>query len=285
MRSDTEVRSPAPGAPASTAGAKAGSRTPYADAARDLYQRGLFPIPCEGDDGKKPCGVQRWQRMKRPPPETVIERLVKEHAAANVGVVMGASSACTVVDVDDPAQVDEIRERCGETPLVTRTPSGGVHLWYRHDGERCPNIRRFGLNADVKGQGGMIVVPPSFNRLNGRSYDFEVGSWDDLSRLPKIRPGALDLVTPRGSRSDSASILAAVAQGQRNAWLFRAVMHFAVQGADLDTILNHARTCNSTCDPPLPEEEVRRVAESAWKMTARGDNWIGREQRVILNPE
>jgi len=280
MRTDTEVRSPAPGAPASTAGAKAGSRTPYADAARDLYRRGLFPIPCEGDDGKKPCGVQCWQRMKRPP-EALIKRLVKEHAAANVGVVMGASSRCTVVDVDDSDQVDEIRGRCGETRLVTRTPSGGVHLWYRHDGEHCRNLRRVGLNADVKGQGGMIVVPPSFNRSNGRPYEFETGSWDDLSRLPKIRPGALDLATSRGSRSDNASMVA-VPQGQRNTWLFHKLLHFAVKGADLESILKHAHACNRTCAPPLPEDEVRRVAHRAWTMTARGDNWTGGEQRVIL---
>ena len=50
------------------------NRNPYGEAALELYHRGLFPIPCGGDDGKRPTGIKGWQRMKRPP-RTMIEGL------------------------------------------------------------------------------------------------------------------------------------------------------------------------------------------------------------------
>ncbi len=78
-------------------------------------------------------------------------------------------------------------------PLVTGTPSGGVHLWYRTTGERC-QVRLDGLKVDIKGIGGMVVVPPSIRPTGqhaGKAYTFVKGSWDDLIHLPTITPGAL----------------------------------------------------------------------------------------------
>src|SRR5215203_6771818 len=85
-------------------------------------------------------------------------------------------------------------ERFGETPLQTRTPSGGAHLWYRSSGEGCSNLHNEDLAVDIKGIGGQVVVPPSIRPSGvhaGRAYEFLAGSWDDLAGLPKIRPGSL----------------------------------------------------------------------------------------------
>lgn len=259
------------------------NRNPYGEAALELYRRGLFPIPCGGDDGKQPTGIKGWQRMKRPP-RMVIERLAVKHAALNVGAVMGAESRCTVIDVDEPAHVDLVHERFGDSPLITRTPRGGVHLWYRHDGEGCGDLRGEGLNVDVKGQGGQVIVPPSYNRVNGRPYEFMRGSWDDLARLPKIRGGGPML----GKRLEPAPTtgivvpVATIAEGKRNNTLFKKLLREAKTAASQHDLLERAYELNAaSCNPPLPTEEVGRIATRVWTMQAEGQNWSGKEQRVF----
>jgi len=66
--------------------------TPFPDAALELRQHGLAPIPLGGDDGKVPQ-VSRWDRWERLPGRQFLERLTKEHPTANVGVLTYAASA------------------------------------------------------------------------------------------------------------------------------------------------------------------------------------------------
>ncbi len=131
--------------------------TPFADAALVLRDHGLAPVPLGGDDGKVP--LVRWRTWEHRPGRQFLERLADKHPTANVGVLTGLSGV-TVVDVDDPELVDGMLRRFGDTPLVTGTPRGGVHLWYRSTGEGCLTGLD-GLKVDIKGLGGMVVVPPS----------------------------------------------------------------------------------------------------------------------------
>ena len=100
------------------------------------------------------------------------------------------------MDVDEPELVETMLERFGDTPLITRTPSGGAHLWYRKVGEVKSSTLGPSLAVDIKADGGQVIVPPSFNRQSGVPYEFERGSWDDLTRLPPFRKEALDGLEP-----------------------------------------------------------------------------------------
>ena len=42
-----------------------------------------------------------------------------------------------------------------------------------------------------------------------------------------------------------------------------------------DTLLDVARTFNDNCEPPMEDSEVMTVAQSAWRITERGDNRFG----------
>src|SRR5437588_8913304 len=101
-------------------------------------------------------------------------------SGANIGIGCDLSNVF-IVDNDDPTVVHAMIERFGDTPLKTSTPSGGVHLWYRGAGEGCSNLRREGLEVDLKGVGGFVVIPPSIRPTGpyaGYAYDFLQGSWD-----------------------------------------------------------------------------------------------------------
>jgi hypothetical protein len=212
--------------------------------------------------------------------------MIRLWPAANIGIVTGISSV-TVVDVDGSSDLVAVMlARFGNTPLQTRTPSGGVHLWYRSSGERCANLRSEGFPVDVKGKGGIIVVPPSVRPSGnhaGRAYDFIEGSWDDLARLPMIRPGSLK--PPHSENDNRATGLIAVRRGQRNDTLFRALLRQAPHCDDFGALLDCARTTASLhldadANDPFTDAEVHKVAASAWKYELEGNNWVRSEARV-----
>ena len=110
----------------------------FAESAIDLAGHGLAVIPLGGEDGKVPqIKHSTWKRLPGP---QILAKLSKQFPDSNVGILCGLSNI-SVVDIDDPTVTDKMIDRCGDTPLKTATPSGGVHLWYRHNGERSSNLR------------------------------------------------------------------------------------------------------------------------------------------------
>jgi len=69
---------------------------------------------------------------------------------ANAGIWTGHRANLTVVDIDsaNPADVIEAVRRFGNTPLKVLTPSGGIHLYFRHNGERR-KVRPFGSAVPI----------------------------------------------------------------------------------------------------------------------------------------
>ena len=95
-----------------------------------------------------------WKEL--PGPDFIKKEMAK-NPTANVGILTGLSRL-TVVDIDEPYLLDEMLERFEDTPLIIETPRGGFHLYYRSTGER--NRQRLdGLKVDIRGIGGMVVVP------------------------------------------------------------------------------------------------------------------------------
>src|SRR3954452_1823826 len=131
---------------------------PFGRAALSLFRFGLAVIPCGGADGKVP--LVHWGKWAKRPGLDFVRKMTCRHPSANVGIITGLSGI-TVVDCDDPVVVTAMITRCGDTPLKVRTPSGGVHLYYRTAGERCTGRRPEVLEVVVNCLGGFVVAPPS----------------------------------------------------------------------------------------------------------------------------
>lgn len=236
----------------------------FQTAALELHKRGLFVIPTGGKDGKAPLvrGFARWRGQAR---ETV-EDFARKHPGANIGIVTGLSRV-TVVDADDEKTLAEAEGRFGPSPIVARSPRGGGHLYYRSSGERCANLRPFGLNVDIKGIGGMVLAPPSV-RAGVGSYTLERGGWDDLQDLPTLAPGAIPERTTTPARAKPGAIDSA--EGQRNNDLFTALLNHADGCESLNDLTTDAHAINAQFSPPLPRIEAEKVARSVWRMKAAG---------------
>ena len=153
----------------------------------------------------------------------------------------------------------------GASPLVSRTSSGGHHLYYRHEGERRrirdPYWRNRNVAVDVLGN-GFVVAPPS--RGPKGDYRFIQGTLDDVEHLPAIQRRPLDTADEE-----------TVPEGWRNDQLFRHCMKCAAQAESLEEVIKEAHSFNARCVPALEEREVIRTAQSAWKYEVRGLNRFG----------
>jgi hypothetical protein len=163
---------------------------------------------------------------------------------ANVAVVTGRVSGVVVVDVDvrhggDHALAELERDHGGlPRTTVVVTPSGGCHVYLTHPGGRIANsASRIGLGIDVRGDGGLALLPPS-RRPDG-TYRWAVGgptavpampaAWVELLRPPRQAAAGTRTASgagqpPDGSRDAArlAGLLKAVQRapvGQRNSTL------------------------------------------------------------------
>lgn len=115
--------------------------------------------------------------------------------------ILPGSSGLVVVDVDDPALVPDMLALYGDTPIRTRTPSGGMHLYYLAPADNSPEAEAVGGVAhvssrtavrgpgsyDVKAAGAMCHAP------GGASL---VGDYTSDHAGHRYEPGELRAMLP-----------------------------------------------------------------------------------------
>jgi hypothetical protein len=137
-------------------------------------------------------------------------------AQGQPALVTGAVSGVVVVDVGPRAGGDralaELEQRHGDLPwsAVVETPSGGVHVYLAHPGGKIANsASRIGLGVDVRGDGGLALVPPS-RRPDGQ-YRWAVGG---PGTVPPMPPSWAELLRP-APRDATCSTRGALGAAQR----------------------------------------------------------------------
>lgn len=251
---------------------------PFASAALDLHAHGLAVIPTGGGDGKTPLvgGWGRWRGQRRP----TVEAFARKFGDANIGILAGPSRL-TIVDADDEKTLADAEQRFGCSPIVTRSPRGGGHLYYRSSGERNANLRPDGMNIDIRGAGGMVLAPPSLRAGIG-AYRIERGSWDDLARLPTVNLGAIPSRKPKpapvSAQTDSV-------EGQRNNNLYTALRYHAEACESLSELVAEAHAINCQFPNPLPRIEAEKVSRSVWRMKQEGRIILPGQTRILMRPD
>ncbi|MCL4850046.1 MAG: bifunctional DNA primase/polymerase, partial [Bryobacteraceae bacterium] len=261
-------------------------------AALQYAKRGFHVIPLHGiRDGK--CTCQSWRDSGRKGPcatpgkhprfrnwperattdAAEIERwFIRDFAAANVGIATGAASGLFVLDVDPKnggeESLDSLVAKHGRLPdtLQAITGSGGRHYYFQHPQKPVPNEVSIQRGLDIRGDGGQVVAAPSMH-ISGRGYEWDGIDGFNAPILPA--PGWLLALVfrkeePARTRGGKVvSIGKAVPEGQRNATLTRLAGVARRKGSSAAAIAAYLQVENrERCRPPLPEAEVRRIAES-----------------------
>ena len=159
-----------------------------ADSAAALAQLDLGVVRLHGMvDGRCTCGRSvsgtrpaasdvgpSWKRFTRERADLdLVRRWFMEKPYANVGIVTGEISAIVVLDADGEAGVTELERRGYPTTWTARSGSGGLHLYLRHPGYLVGNRKIAGI-GDLRGDGGLIVAPPSLH-VSGERYEWLPG--------------------------------------------------------------------------------------------------------------
>jgi hypothetical protein len=92
---------------------------------------------------------------------------------ANIGMPTGTTSGIFVVDVDprnggDVEWAMLVAQNGEPVTRRVRTPSGGIHLYFRCPAAGIKTRAHIRPGIDVRGDGGYVVVPPSV--VDGNPY-------------------------------------------------------------------------------------------------------------------
>ncbi len=256
----------------------------FLDAAPAWAAAGIVPLPIT-PDGKRPM-VRGPETFGRPAALKIAAK--PKFANAALGFWCGHFNRLTVVDIDSPqdSELSYALDVFGPSPIIAETPSGGRHIYYRHDGERRSIRPIEGHPIDILG-GGLCVAPPSVRPAGGR-YAFLRGGVPDVPNLPKICVGALQKLQHAPSRADDDiqssrgqptrfHQLGRVPKGERNVQLFRYCNSVVGCCDDLDQLIDAARTwADSKCAEPLHDAEIVATAYKVWK-------YQGGRKRVMQN--
>lgn len=224
----------------------------------------------------------RWSPLQDAPPDRdAVEHWYRRWPDANVGVVTGAVSGLVVLDVDIGHGGDEsllrLEDAQGplEPTLESITGGGGRHLYFRHPGQEIGNKVGFREGLDLRGDGGMVVAPPSIHP-SGRPY-----RWRECRGPGEIAPAPLprwlrELVTGAAGHPGHppshwrALVREGIGKGARNATIASLAGHLLWRGVDSDVVLELMLSWNrQRCRPPLDDEEVAETVASILRTRSR----------------
>lgn len=257
------------------------TRSQLLKAALVYARRGIPVFPCK-PGAKEPLTKHGHQDATTDPRR--IHSWWSRWPRANIGIPTGERSGFLVADVDPAsggrASLDRLEEERGVPPTLSQiTGGGGIHLVYRYpaDAEIRNSASKIAAGVDVRGEGGYIVAPPSFTeapyRWAERREITDPPAWmvgmlaesPDKHTKPSTQATRSGLraagVGPKGiSMEDSGPI----PDGVRNETLFRLACSWRGQGHDHTAILEALEKTNrERCAPPIPGEELAKIAASA----------------------
>jgi hypothetical protein len=248
------------------------------EAALRYLARGWSVVPA-AEGGKRP--IVKWETYQDGlPSEAQVRGWFERWPSANVAVVTGAVSGIVVLDVDPKHGGEESLARFaarGGLPetIEAETGGGGRHIYFKHPGFEVRNRTGLAPGLDLRGDGGVIIVPPSIHP-SGRPYRWRKGHAPG-ELVPAPLPDLL--LVPRFGDTERGHPLAywrrlvreGVTEGRRNATIASFTGHLLWHGVDADVILELMLAWNRVrCRPALDDEEVLRTVRSIERTHRRG---------------
>lgn len=227
----------------------------------------VFPL-----SGKIPIGGRGCRDASNDPLQ--IESWWEQHPKANIGIAGGHGIA--ILDIDD--RPDKNREgiaalkslargRAWPKTVAARSGGGGRHFYFgvTKDMGDVPNTKdKLGKGIEVIYDGRYVVAPPSLHPISKRRYEWvrdPVGS--PCAAMPAW---LLEMNAELGSRNslnvDDYTEPVKAGEG-RNNYLTSMAGSLRRQRFSRSELRASLLAVNeSRCDPPLPEREVLRIADS-----------------------
>jgi hypothetical protein len=220
---------------------------------------------CE-NAGKHPL-IEGWQEAATTDPERV-RALWSGRPRANIGMPTGTKSGKDILDVDPRHGGDEslfalvrVHQALPHT-VESLTGGGGRQVWFAHREGIRNSAGLLGPGLDVRGEGGLVVLPGS-RHVSGRVYEWEASSHPDATPVA-VFPEWLALLLvgagPEERKGPAAAVPEEISEGGRNAMLFSLAGTMRARGMEAAEILPALLAVNQArCRPPLGADEVGEI--------------------------
>lgn len=281
-------------------------------AALEYAAQGWHVFPARIKDGSKRSfiagkanGGPRWGATSDP--ET-IRGYWQDFPAALLGITTGTDSGFFVIDADTPEGHDKdgvgtLRgwiEDHGPLPdtIEATTPSGGWHVYFRwpDDLEIRNSESKLASGIDVRGEGGMVLAPPTIKPGTGKAYRWKnpPGFFDladcphwlldriRATQAPKLSERAISgggFLIDTGTATawaekalrDELAKLFAAPEGQRNGALNSCAFNLGqiVAGGELTEATVKARLSAAAAGIGLEPGEIAATIESGFQAGAK----------------
>ncbi len=221
--------------------------------------KGKPVFPCKPD--KAPYTPRGFKDATTDPAR--VTAMWTQYRGELIGMPTGEESGTFVVDVDRLEALGELPHELPET-LTIRTRSGGLHYYFNHVDGLTNRTGSLPDGIDIRGDGGYVIVPPSEGYVIERRAPIAAApSW--LLELIRETPKR----APREPGRPSVGIAddgGPIPDGQRNMTLARVAGRLHDGTRALAQIEDDLQAVNEArCIPPLPFEQVRKIAASIFR--------------------
>lgn len=226
----------------------------------EYIEKGLCVLPVRPLE-KRPY-MNNWHKyMSIKPTRGELESWFNALSGAGIGAVTGRISGIVVLDVDTRFQGD-VQEiiRSYPTDLISRSGSGGYHLFYRYPSgvDKIQNAVNLIDGIDLRADGGFIVLPPTMHPC-GKQYE-----WINKGSMGEF---PMQLLTKRQQVNTDGDkwlmeILRGVSSGGRNNAAARLAGYFFSKGFPSDIVEMLLSEWNLKNDPPLEVSELHTTIKS-----------------------
>ena len=228
-----------------------------------LAATGLAVFPCRVRD-KRPATANGCKDATRNPEQ--IRAWWQTEPRLNVAIATGAVSKIFVVDVDEGGEAG--LRKLGILPdSVEAITARGRHIYFNMPDRPIGNSAgRVAPHVDVRGDGGYVLAPPSIHP-SGRRYCWSVDSASAFADAPEWLLKTIDADARLGAKDPLSNLAGAfVDEGCRDNTLTRLYGYLVRHYVNAATALDLVRCFNAQrCRPPLPDEDVVRIADSICK--------------------
>lgn len=228
--------------------------------ALEYIDNGWSILPVKPEE-KRPFMTNWLQYTKTRATKEMAGNWFRNLSGAGVGAVTGRISNIVALDVESycPTPIEELLRRY-PTQLISKTGSGGYHLFYQFPTNVAKVANRVKIfeGADLRADGGFIVLPPTIHP-NGNRYE-----WVKRG-IPGAFPVALlDLQSKPVVQNEGwiSEALRGVSEGERNDTCARLAGYFFKKGINAEIVEALLMEWNERNDPPLPVHEVRTTIRS-----------------------
>ena len=230
------------------------------------YFRNRNPFAEEDELRRKWAKTPRmnWRNYQKiQPSREEITQWHKQYPHANWAAITGINFV--VVDSDSNESTQWIQDgNISSTPMTQSSPSGGRHFFYSAPTNRVVRNSVGQNKIDVRGEGGYIMVVPSYNYRMQYDDSFLINDFDEL---PLLTEEDIQKVFSFNNDGKVVSLREKLteeprSQGSRNDTLARLVGKWIKEGWGMREILIKAHDWNQTCEPPLDLLETTRTTIS-----------------------